>query len=131
MLTELNEERPNKSLSEINLAFLRKLAKKLTPNNQNLTDIGHVLAVKIIGHLNLAQRNLLPRQFNKSELSKALFKYFRGSYFGDEPKSEPKAQIEGSQIDDTAFAETLTSPFVISARDWPGTKEEGVRKGRL
>jgi hypothetical protein len=124
LLTELNEERPNKSLSEINLAFLRKLAKKLTPNNQNLTDIGQVLAVKIIGHLNLAQRNLLPRQFNKSELSKALFKYFRGSYFGDEPKSEPKAQIEGSQIDDTAFAETLTSPFVISARDWPGTKEE-------
>ena len=83
LLTELNEERPNKSLSEINLAFLRKLAKKLTPNNQNLTDIGQVLAVKIIGHLNLAQRNVLPRQFNKSELSKALFKYFRESYFGD------------------------------------------------
>lgn len=131
MLTELNEERPNKSLSEINLAFLRKLAKKLTPNNQNLTDIGQVLAVKIIGHLNLAERNLFPRQFNKSELSIALFKYFRESYFGEEPESkpkpEPKSKIERSQIDDTAFAETLTSPLIINPGDWPGTPEELIR----
>lgn len=130
MLTELNEERPSKSLSEINLAFLRKLVKKLTPSNRNLTDIGQVLAVKIIGHLNLAERNLFPRQFNKSELSVALFKYFRESYFGEEPakpKPEPKPEIEGSQIDDTAFAETLTSPLIINPGDWPGTPEELIR----
>lgn len=124
LLSEFSEKWPSKSLSELNLAFLRKLAKKLTPSNQNLTDIGQVLAVKIIGHLNLAERNLFPSQFNKSELSTALFRYFRASYFDDEPKSKPKSQIEGSQIDDTAFAEALTSPLVIHALDWHGTPEE-------
>ncbi|MDP3511038.1 MAG: N-6 DNA methylase [Candidatus Melainabacteria bacterium] len=129
LLTELNEEWPSKSLSELNLAFLRKIAKKLTPSNRNLTDIGQVLAVKIIGHLNLAQRNLLPRQFNKSELSSALFKYFRASYFGEDEHSgqEPELRIKGSQIDDTAFAETLTSPLIINASDWPGTTDELIK----
>ncbi len=129
MLTESNEERPSNSLSELNLAFLRKLAKKLTPSSQNLTDIGQVLAVKIIGHLNLAERNLFPSQFNKSELSTALFKYFRVSYFGEKKYSsqEPDLQIKGSHIDDTAFAETLTSPLVIDTSDWPGAPADLIK----
>lgn len=121
LLPQLSEEGPPKSLSEFNLAFLRKLAKKLANKSPKQSDESLHLAVKIIAHINLAERNLFPGPFNKSELSTALFNYFRANYFSDQ---KPESQIKGSQKDSTAFAETLTSPLAIDTLDWPGSPEE-------
>lgn len=121
LLPQLSEEGPPKSLSEFNLAFLRKLAKKLADKSPKQSDESLHLAVKIIAHINLAERNLFPGPFNKSELSTALFNYFRANYFSDQ---KPESQIKGSQKDSTAFAETLTSPLAIDTLDWPGSPEE-------
>ncbi len=121
LLPKLNEEGQHKSLSEFNLAFLRKLAKKLADKSPKQSDESLHLAVKIIAHINLAERNLFPGPFNKSELSTALFNYFRANYFNEQ---EPESQIKGSQKDSSAFAETLTSPLALDTLDWPGSPEE-------
>lgn len=118
MLSKISEEAPNEGLSELNLAFLRKLAKKLSASSKNSTDIGRVLTVKIIGHLNLAARNLVPEPFIRSELSLALIEHFSASYF-----SGNKLREDGS-----SFADSLTSPLVITASDWPGTAKELIKR---
>ncbi len=121
LLPQLSEEGQPKSLSEFNLAFLRKLAKKLADKSTKQSDESLHLAVKIIAHINLAERNLFPEPFNKSERSTALFNYFRANYFSDQ---KPESQIKGSQKDSSSFAETLTSPLAIDSSDWPGSPEE-------
>ncbi len=144
LLPELSEEGPPKSLSEFDLAFLRKLAKKLADKSPKQSDESLHLAVKIIAHINLAERNLLPGPFNKSERSTALFNYFRAAFFSEQSSDggpaytsrecdyghvssfdqEPESQIKGSRKDSSAFAETLTSPLAIDTLDWPGSPEE-------
>lgn len=129
LLRKISEEAPNEGLSELNLAFLRKLAKKLASSSKNSTDIGRVLTVKIIGHLNLAARNLVPEPFSRSELSMALIEYFSASYFSgnnlreDGPK-EDCLKKSGLRLDRSSFADSLTSPLVITTSDWPGTAKE-------
>jgi hypothetical protein len=118
LLSKISEEAPNEGLSELNLAFLRKLAKTLSASSKNSTDIGRVLTVKIIGHLNLAARNLVPEPFNRSELSLALIEHFSASYF-----SGNKLREDGS-----SFADSLTSPIVITNSDWPGTAQELIKQ---
>lgn len=118
LLSKISEEAPNEGLSELNLAFLRKLAKKLSASSKNSTDIGRVLTVKIIGHLNLAARNLVPEPFSRSELSLALIEHFSESYF-----SGNKSREDGS-----SFADSLTSPLVITTSDWPGTAKELIKR---
>ncbi len=127
-LVNLSKEGPPEGLSEFNLAFLRKLTKKLATRSPNLTDIGQVLAVKVIGHLNLAKRNLVPAGFNQSQLSMALIKYFSESYFSESYCSGPSQarppRRETPLIDGTAFAHSLTTPLIINEQDWPGTADQ-------
>lgn len=118
LLSKISEEAPNEGLSELDLAFLRKLAKKLTSSSKNSTDIGRVLTVKIIGHLNLAARNLVPEPFSRSELSLTLIEHFSESYFSGNKSRE----------DVSSFADSLTSPLVITTSDWPGTAKELIKQ---
>jgi len=120
--------RAQKSHSEQQLAYLRKVVRRLrialpqasqapsaslsTGLNQNDVHGQIRLPVKILAHLNLAIRGIVPSDLADSELSKGLLSHLNTRYF------DAKGHV---RLIGGAFSTTFTRPLTITKADWPGS----------
>ncbi len=115
-------KRRPKSDSEQQLAYLRKIVKRLKTNilaPSQAAGPSLALPVKIIAHFNLAIRGIVPTAMADSDLSHGLLSHLNRRYF------ESKAQVN---FNCGTFSNTLTSALTITEADWPGTLGELLKQ---
>ncbi len=128
-------QRAQKSDSERQLAYLRKIVRRLktsilasgqaataslaTALTQEHNQWQISLPVKIIAHFNLAIRGIVPQAMGDSDLSRGLLSHLNRRYFD----SETQATFNCG-----TFSDTLTRALTITEADWSGTLAELLKQ---